>query len=95
MNWLLKNIWENEHLVNWLSAIGTVGAVWVSLWLAVREDKRKGKLEVNGIKNQTAIMHPTRRIVDPIDVISFEIYNYSKFPITISTIKFKVLKKTL
>ncbi|HDU8045371.1 TPA: hypothetical protein RGI72_002278 [Listeria monocytogenes] len=93
MNWLLKNIWENEHLVNWLSAIGTVGAVWVSLWLAVREDKRKGKLEVNGIKNQTAIMHPTRRIVDPIDVISFEIYNYSKFPITISTIKFKVLKK--
>ncbi|WP_265460070.1 hypothetical protein [Enterococcus sp. HY326] len=93
MEWLVKNIWENQHLVNWLSAIGTIGAVWVSLWLAVREDKRKGKLKVNGIKKQTAIMHPTRKIVDPIEVISFEIYNYSKFPITISTIKIKVFKK--
>lgn len=41
MNWIVENIWKNDYLVNWLSAIGTVGAVWVSLWLA--RDKHNDK----------------------------------------------------
>ncbi|MBM7710623.1 hypothetical protein [Enterococcus xiangfangensis] len=93
MDWVIKNIWQNEQLVNWLSAIGTIGAVWVSLWLAVRDERRKGKLEVNGIKRQVSVMHPTRNFIDPISVISCEIFNYSKFPITISTIKVNVYKR--
>ncbi|MFI3683867.1 hypothetical protein VBG40_02000 [Vagococcus fluvialis] len=43
IDWLVKNIWENESLVNWLSAIGTIGAVWVSLWLA-REKKSNKRI---------------------------------------------------
>lgn len=89
----MKNIWQNEQLVNWLSAIGTLGAVWVSLWLVLREDKRRGKLEVNGIKVPVSVMHPTRNYVEPIPVISCVVFNYSKFPITISTIKVNVYKR--
>ena len=41
MDWIVENIWKNNYLVNWLSAIGTVGAVWVSLWLARRKENNK------------------------------------------------------
>lgn len=93
MDWIVENILKNNYLINWLSAIGTIGAVWVSLWLAIRDDKRKGELKVKGIQEPASVMHPYRRIVDPIPIISCEVYNHSKFPITISSIKIRVLKK--
>ena len=34
MDWIVENILQNDYLINWLSAIGTIGAVWVALWLA-------------------------------------------------------------
>ena len=49
-DWLVKNIWENETLVDWLSAIGTVGAVWLSLWLATKKEKNE-HLKIEFLKN--------------------------------------------
>ena len=87
MQWFMENVLQNEQLVNWVNALGTIGAVWVALWLALRQDKRKGKLEVSDINGQTLIMHPNKSVIDPVSVISFTVYNYSNFSITISSIK--------
>lgn len=87
MQWFMENVLQNEQLVNWVNALGTIGAVWVALWLALRQDKRKGKLEVSDINGQTLIMHPNKSVIDPVPVISFTVYNYSNFSITISSIK--------
>lgn len=46
LNWMIKNIWENNFLVNWLSAVGTVGAVCISLWLS-RDKRINKKIEGN------------------------------------------------
>ncbi|WP_143478388.1 hypothetical protein [Pseudomonas aeruginosa] len=45
---------------NWLSAIATISAVIVSLWLAMRTGKRKGKLSVTimVIAERGATVHP-------------------------------------
>lgn len=47
-------------LANWLSAVATISAVVVSLWLAMRTGKRKGKLTVvvMAIAQRVATTHP-------------------------------------
>lgn len=91
MNWVIENIWRNEYLVNWLSAVGTVGAVWVSLWLAKKDDIRRVKLEVTGINEPTAVINKTGSTAT--EVISFSGFNYSKFPIQISSMGFFIYDK--
>lgn len=55
MKWFIVNIWENDNLVNWLTAIGTIGAVVVSLWLATKKEKNK-HVEIEFLKNDKKSM---------------------------------------
>lgn len=83
----LGNIWEM------LSAIGTISAVVVSLWLARRSEKVNLKLDVEGIMETKAIMEERAR-GNAEQVISFECFNYSKYPITLSSMGFMLYKRS-
>lgn len=90
MKWVVENILTNEFVIGWFGAIGTIGAACVSLWIALREDKRIGKISVSGIIEPVSLINN----YESIEVISCGIYNYSKFPITISSIKINVFMST-
>ena len=82
----LGNLWEM------LSAIGTIGAVIVSLWLVRYENKIKVALEVEGV-NQTACIISQGGYGEMTRIVTFNIANLSKCTIEISAIGFHVVKK--
>ncbi|MBM7690198.1 hypothetical protein BCR24_15535 [Enterococcus ureilyticus] len=87
MEWFIVNIWENDYLVNWLTAIGTIGAVWVSLWLArSRPDNSKltGMVfDYDIYTSKSSITKQGGKIVEEKDISNFEgfmqLYNPSEF----------------
>lgn len=73
----LGNVWEA------LSAVGTIGAVIVSLWLAKREEK-----SILLVKMSLAFGITTDdRIVDS-PFLTIDVFNDSKYPITIEEVGF-------
>lgn len=80
------NIWDM------LSAIGTVGAVVFSLWIVKKDERRKLKLSVNGIDQSMMVFHSSFEKTY-IETVSFECFNYSKFPIVVSSIGVIVYEK--
>ncbi|MDT2872877.1 hypothetical protein P7H79_05775 [Lactococcus lactis] len=77
------NLWDA------LSAIGTIGAVIVSLWLASREQKIDFSVELSsalGIRDNDS--------VDESVYLYAEVLNKSKFPLTVEEVGFYNKKKS-
>ncbi|MCC4119846.1 hypothetical protein [Lactococcus lactis] len=77
------NIWDA------LSAIGTIGAVIVSLWLATKEEKVNFSVELSsalGIRENNS--------VDETVYFFVEAMNKSKFPLTVEEVGFSYTKKS-
>lgn len=81
----LGNLWEM------LSAVGTIAAVIVSLWLARRESRIRVKFHVEGFDEPMNITTGSRNNFTTI--ISFEFYNLSNYQISITSIRAIFLKK--
>lgn len=81
----LGNLWEM------LSAVGTIAAVIVSLWLARRESRIRVKFHVEGFDQPMNITTGSLEIFTTI--ISFEFYNLSNYQISITSIRAIFLKK--
>lgn len=81
----LGNVWEM------LSAVGTIGAVVVSLWLAKRESKIRADFHVEGIDEPMNISR--KSFEDLIRIISFKFYNLGNYKMSITSIRAVFLKK--
>lgn len=79
------------NLMEMLSAVGTIAAVIVSLWLARRESRIRVKFHVEGFDQPMNITTGSLEIFTTI--ISFEFYNLSNYQISITSIRAIFLKK--
>ena len=81
----LGNVWEM------LSAVGTIAAVIVSLWLARRESRIRINYHIEGFDEP---MNITSGSLDKFTrIISFEFYNLGNYQISITSIRAVFLKK--
>lgn len=81
----LGNVWEM------LSAVGTIAAVIVSLWLARRESRIRINYHIEGFDEP---MNITSGSLDNFTrIISFEFYNLGNYQISITSIRAIFLKK--
>ncbi|MGO2228137.1 MAG: hypothetical protein ACTH4I_04520 [Lactococcus cremoris] len=77
----LGNVWDA------LSALGTIGAVGLSLWLATRDEKVDFSVSLSsalGIRDNS---------IDNLPYLIIESLNKSKFPLTIEEVGFCIDKK--
>lgn len=70
-------------LAEWLSAVGTIGAVWVSLWIVFDEKKVKVAIVVKKLRKET-VSPEGINMYGQFSSIEVYAYNHSAKPIAIS-----------